>query len=412
VLGPLKIISGTGNGATLKPIELGLDQREVGHMMLQSPVLDSIAKAVVKSPVKDSILSLVQNNLSFPIPDATVNSKGVVRLSGDLTGTADLPLIANNAITKSKIADNSVNVEKLSTNGITDANKFFATDGNGTPVLKSVATFSRDTFTSNFTINGVPNYLKWTNGQVVPAKGKTAVELLLEGSQASVAPSYNSPTASISGNPTATSYEIGTDLGTITLNSNFIQNDAGNLLTSTYVKNGNTTIGTVNGNNSITDKPGKLLAPISYLVTKGYSQGPCKQDNLGIQNCTGQINAGSVSSQTISYAPYYNRYYGFVSSTSPTDSEILGLTQDHTNSKTLTVTLNNPSTPKYICYRFSSLLGALTGIAVNGFPSSASFTITQGSFTNAQGHASEYYLVIGNNLVDNTNLPTTVLSFQ
>ena len=134
-----------------------------------------------------------------------------------------------------------------------------------------------------------------------------------------------------------------------------------------------------------------------------------------MEDCTGYIAAGTVTSSAIAYTPFYNRYYGFVSSRTPSDAEVQALTQDHTNAKTLTVTLTNPdvSTPMYICYRYSSLLGALTSVTVNGFPSTASFDYTvTGPFVNAQSYSSNYYLVIGKNKVDNSGLPTTTIVFQ
>ena len=40
----------------------------------------------------------------IPTPDATTTSKGIIKLDGDLTGTADLPLIADGVITDDKVA--------------------------------------------------------------------------------------------------------------------------------------------------------------------------------------------------------------------------------------------------------------------------------------------------------------------
>ena len=46
-------------------------------------------------------------------PDASNEIKGKLQLAGDLTGTASLPLIADNAITTAKIVDSSVTDEKI-----------------------------------------------------------------------------------------------------------------------------------------------------------------------------------------------------------------------------------------------------------------------------------------------------------
>jgi uncharacterized protein YjbI with pentapeptide repeats len=47
------------------------------------------------------------------IPDATTSAKGKLQLAGDLTGTADAPLVAANAITTAKILDANVTNAKL-----------------------------------------------------------------------------------------------------------------------------------------------------------------------------------------------------------------------------------------------------------------------------------------------------------
>lgn len=46
-------------------------------------------------------------------PDATSTVKGIVKLTNDFGGTADLPTVANGAITTAKLADTSVTVAKL-----------------------------------------------------------------------------------------------------------------------------------------------------------------------------------------------------------------------------------------------------------------------------------------------------------
>ncbi|MES2447374.1 MAG: hypothetical protein V4546_09345 [Bacteroidota bacterium] len=55
------------------------------------------------------------------IPDASPTIKGKIQLSGDLSGTADQPVIANGKITNSKIADGAITTTKLIDGVITDA---------------------------------------------------------------------------------------------------------------------------------------------------------------------------------------------------------------------------------------------------------------------------------------------------
>ncbi len=65
----------------------------------------------VKS-VKDYVDLQVASSIAT-IVDASPTVKGKIQLSGDLTGTAALPLVANNAITTAKVADGNITNAKL-----------------------------------------------------------------------------------------------------------------------------------------------------------------------------------------------------------------------------------------------------------------------------------------------------------
>ena len=67
----------------------------------------------VKS-VKDYVDLQVASSIAT-IVDASPTVKGKIQLSGDLTGTAALPTIANNAVTTTKIADGNITNAKLAT---------------------------------------------------------------------------------------------------------------------------------------------------------------------------------------------------------------------------------------------------------------------------------------------------------
>jgi hypothetical protein len=86
------------------------------------------------------------------IPDATTTAKGKVQLAGDLTGTAALPVIANNKITTSKILDSNVTYAKIQnvTNGKvlgrtttgSGTVEEIPTTGTGSVVLSNAPTFT------------------------------------------------------------------------------------------------------------------------------------------------------------------------------------------------------------------------------------------------------------------------------
>jgi surfactin synthase thioesterase subunit len=72
--------------------------------------------SITKYPTVKSIKDYVDAQITTAtIPDATSSLKGKIQLSGDLSGNASSPLIANNAITTIKILDSNVTDAKIAT---------------------------------------------------------------------------------------------------------------------------------------------------------------------------------------------------------------------------------------------------------------------------------------------------------
>lgn len=251
------------------------------------------------------------------------------------------------------------------------------------------------TFQNNVTLNGPAGIRvgKYTNGQTIPAAGKTLDQFLTDIAIEAVAPTYVAPTAGIGSSPSGGSYEMGTNLGTITLSATFTQNNGGSSTGNTYAKY----ISSWNNLGSNTDAITSLTTTTYYRVTTSYNQGACLNNNLGAQDCTGRINAGSVTSGNVVFTPFQKRYWGFVNSPTPSDADILALTQD-ANGSTVGLSLSSitPTGSQYLVYvRPNS--GSVSGITVNGFPSLSAFTTTTRSFVNAQGYSSSYQIIITNN---------------
>lgn len=248
-------------------------------------------------------------------------------------------------------------------------------------------------YTQDIVING-PAGTKvgvLNNGDTIKAAGKTPDEVLQMIAIKAVPPSYSSPSVSISGSPSPGSYERGTNIGTITLSRSFNQNDAGAATGDTYARFS----GSWSNLGSNTDVISSLTATVSYRVTTTYGQGPCKNNNVGQLDCTGRIQAGSIVSGNISYTPFDKRYWGFASSTTPSNSTILALSQDNSGSSgPITLTNITPSGSQHFVY-FTR--GNVNSITVNGFPATESFTITTYTVTNAVGFSSTYTYVFSKN---------------
>lgn len=71
------------------------------------------ANSTIKYPSVHAVKTYVDATVLAGAPDADANTKGILKLSGDLTGNALSPLISNNAITTNKILDASVTNDKI-----------------------------------------------------------------------------------------------------------------------------------------------------------------------------------------------------------------------------------------------------------------------------------------------------------
>ena len=259
-------------------------------------------------------------------------------------------------------------------------------------------------FTKDYTVRiAAGKYLgKYVTGDVIPSRGKTLDEFLSDIITEVVHPTYLLPTVTIGSSPTATDYEIGSNISGINLSNVFIQNDGGSILSTTYKKNG------VNLGGA-TDNISNLTAPQTYTVQISYAAGAVKQNNLGVYDNVGQINAGQATSTTgITFSPKSKRYWGTASSTSPTDIEITAALNEFSTAKAKSsFSINVAAGTKYIFYAYPVGYTDLSSLSVGGFESLSAFTKTTRTFINAQGYSSTYIIYVSNNnfssSVDNIN---------
>ena len=245
-------------------------------------------------------------------------------------------------------------------------------------------------FTSDVVVNGGTGTKLgvWENGQTIPLAGKLYDSLPYILATKCNPPTYVAPTATVSASPSSGSYERGTNLGTITLTAGGNANNSGGFTGNTFYQNASPL-----GGNTTTIS--SLTSTNTFYVARTYSQGAILNDNCGVPDPTGRINAGTVNSSNISFTPFDKRYYGFVNSTSPSNSDILALSQDNSGSSaSLTLSNVTPSGSQFLVFLTK---GTVTSVTVNGIPATGAFTITTYSVTNAVGFTSTYSYVYSNN---------------
>lgn len=208
------------------------------------------------------------------------------------------------------------------------------------------ATASKDTFSVNPTITGT-TFGKYPDNSTPNWVGMTAREAIVDAITNCIHPTYYSPTTGLqvsssagyswAGGSGSVSYEIGTNMGDITLSEySYIPNDAG-IKDSIW--------GYANGNKvSMPYTVGSLNTAQSFYVKLYYAEGLCKTDNCGNTDCYGKILAGNVNSPTLTLQPYYLKFFGAAAALPNTSSQVRALPNQSYNTGATTITLNSGTT--------------------------------------------------------------------
>ena len=359
------------------------------------------------STLANSGVSASSYGSSTSIPTFTVDAKGrlttastasIVADAGTLTGTSlnatvtGSNLTSVGTITTGVWSGTAVAVEKGGT-GLTAAgtNGQILTSTNTGTLTWTTATAAKFTNDVTIRLSGSNSLGKYANGATIPTAGKTLDEFLYDLVTQSIAPTYTAPTVSISSNKSA-SYEIGTDISTVTLSSSFTQNNGGAATLTTYLKGGVSLGAGVSTNNH-----GVLSTSVSYSVTVTYGAGTTVlNNNLGTPDATGQIQAGSASSSSLTISPFANKYWGTSSSNSITDANLRAGTNENSGKAKSSFTVPISGT-QYIFYAYPASLGVLSSISIEGFGSLEAFTLTTRDVLNASGYTQSYNIYISNN---------------
>lgn len=152
----------------------------------------------------------------------------------------------------------------------------------------------------SWTVRGSVPFGKYAPNQVVPAAA-SAFEQYREAWTDVPHPNYVAPTAQLLSTPSTSGLEIGQSVN-VNLTLNFTQNNAGAETSRVINKNGTPIVG-------ITDTITIASTPVVYQGNVSYGQGAVLNNIEGVPDPVGRINAGSVSSNPVSYSGIYPWFY-------------------------------------------------------------------------------------------------------
>lgn len=167
-----------------------------------------------------------------------------------------------------------------------------------------------------------------------------------------------------------------------------------------------------------------VTAPLASIVVGGVTQTfsqPSQPGTVsGTQSVTLTYNTNATFTNAVTttdnktatasttYTFQNSRYWGYTSTSSPTDANIISISGGGTDlvgsrAKTTFSIIITGST-QFIYYAYPASFGNLTSFVVGGFESIGAFTLITRSFTNASGFAESYNIYVSNNTFSNTTI--------
>lgn len=186
------------------------------------------------------------------------------------------------------------------------------------------------------------------------AQGATIESVLRAILIQAIHPTYVAPTAVLASTITSLQQESGSVISP-QLSFTFTQNNAGALAGSLLYRNGTQ----ISNAMPYTDANVTLVdgTPIAYSANVSYAQGACLNNNLGTQDCTGRINAGSVPTNTITYYGYRNVFWGVPVTPPAVSADVRNLSGSFLNPLNGTqFTINIPAGSLNVCFAYPATL--------------------------------------------------------
>ena len=334
--------------------------------------------------------------------DSSLLLKGKLLLGDSLIAKSSVVIDSNLTVKGKTVLNDSL---ILNSNAQIDSNVYIKGGLRVGGALKFDSLFTRD-----FIVNlgeGV-KFGRYNFKDTILAKGKSIDDVFYEILTDITHPVYTLPTLKILYPPSIDSsstskelrFEIGTNIGTVSLTSKYIRNDAGSFISTFYQKNGVDLGG--NSDNIIS-----LTSTTFYTSLFNYATGPIKNNRIGDADTTGMILAGSVMSDTIILKPISKNYWGYSDSDIISDVQLLDTIINASGfaisqAKTaFNILIPTTGTEKYIYYAYPASYPDLTSIMVGPFESIDAFTQIVRDVVNAQGYTQSYKIYVSiNNFSD------------
>ena len=223
-------------------------------------------------------------------------------------------------------------------------------------------------------------------------------------------PDYTSPSAGWSGSSQGnTTVERGSDLSNMVFNITFNKQDAGEATGYRFRKNG-TEIST-DQNNTVSET--NLIANAVFQGSVDYEQGPIKENELGIEDDRGRIEAGSVNTPNRTITVRERVFYGAVAEVPTTSEAVRALSPVFDNATNVDLATGTTHNIFVIAMPASKSLDSVvdTGGSLP-LTITSSYVLTDSAFTvkDAGGNDRTYKLYVFN--PDNAYNPSTTHRFN
>jgi len=200
-----------------------------------------------------------------------------------------------------------------------------------------------------------------------------------------VPPTYTAPTLSLTALP-AQAQEIGENIAP-TLTPTFTQHNGGAMASYELRRDGapvHTTYG------AFTDAAFQLTTSVAYQASAAYAQGPVLNDSAGDPYPSGQIPAGTATSNTVTYTPQRRAFYGTAATAPLTSAEVRALASQPLNPANGTVMMVNGIGANGVVFAYPAILGNISEIVTGGFPLTIAPTTVSVAGAGGVGNATNY----------------------